>query len=84
MRTGKENNLNLICFFPIENFVCSDGTISLKELADFLFTEDDGEDTEAYDYEPGIIFDVSRQARILFSHLSNVFIKRSLSIVLRL
>jgi hypothetical protein len=41
----------------------SDGTISLEELANFIFPENiSDKDSPTFEYEPGIVYDVSRKA----------------------
>jgi hypothetical protein len=54
-----------LLFFPIEYLLVislsliSDGTISLQELATFIFPESETDD--AGEHEPGIIFDFARK-----------------------
>jgi hypothetical protein len=65
MRTGKTTTIITLAII-VDHFCflfSSDGTISLEELANFIFPENiSDKDSPNFEYEPGIVYDVSRKA----------------------
>ncbi len=51
-------------------FICSDGTVSLSELEEFLFPDEPDSDGKIIPNESGIVIDLTRKA--LIAHLSSI------------